>query len=94
MIPWNKGLTKETPSRISREELEEYVVEELVSLGLPDEEIDPEMNRIVTEALLQPNPREFATQQIKIIETRERRKALLQESEKLIGEIQEERRRG
>jgi len=60
-----------TKPLIPDEELKEYVTERLGELGLPDEEIEPEMRRIVDEALRQPNPREYADQQLDLIEKRE-----------------------
>jgi hypothetical protein len=73
----------EPEKKPTEEELMDYVVEELVGLGLPDEEIDPESRRIIQEALRQPNPREYAEKEVKIIEEREIAK--LEEEPRRVG---------
>jgi len=77
------------------EELKVYIEEKLAELGLPDEEVSSETKRILEEALKQPNPREYADEQLKVIEKREeakveeeeKLKAAREKAERLLGEI-------
>lgn len=83
-------------------ELREYITERLVEMGLPEEEVESETERIYDESMRRPNPREFAEQQIDLIEKRELAKLEEEESrealrrakekvEKILKEIRETR---
>jgi len=86
------------PGEIAKD-LTEYVSGKLALLGIPDEEVDSETQRIMREAAAQPDERAYADEQIEIITKREEAKMEEEEriekarerAEKLLGEIREVR---
>lgn len=86
------------PGEIAKD-LTEYVSGKLALLGIPEEEVDSETQRIMREAAAQPDPRAYADEQIEIITKREEAKTEEEEriekarekTEKLLGEIREVR---